>query len=732
MNKLVTYSILLIASFSATAQSTNISTLLFKNEKKADKLFDQMAYQNALHLYSHIIEKDPTNRHARQRLAECYMKLTDPVNAELWLATFVNEPDVKPAMLYLYSEALAMNRNYREARSWMEAYQKVKPEDARAREKLAFYAHVNDFLNDTIRFAVFNTSFNSDQSDFGAHYYKDGLVFASSRSDNSYIKRHPADAHNEIETLLNLYFVEQKNSGDFAQVVLYQSGELESNYHDGPISFYKNRSKAAFTKSNVRGNRASKDEHGKVNLQIFFADLPETGRLQNIKPFEYNNDEYSTAHPSLSHNGEIMFFSSTMPVGLGGSDIYYSIQQNGTWQKPVNVGPMVNTPGDELFPFLANDSTLYFSSNGHGSLGGLDVVVSYIRKNNTFSKTYNFNAPLNSSYDDFSIVTDSTGRGGYFASNRPGGKGLDDIYSFVANYYSLNGQVRELSSEQARLPGTKISVYNKNGDLINSVTTDDEGNFNLTLPFDHDYKIRGEKDGYETLEDLEYSTYGKSIIMDSILLPLWKYKLFAKGRIFSNETQALLTGTTVTLKNLTDNKMDSMIVDEKGEYNFLVRPNKQYELIASKPGFISTGFKLDSKNLYEGDLLNDVVLEEVYIEKEVVLFDYNKSTVSEQSMAQMKRVVRTLKRDPSATLNIGAHADSRGSNETNKRISERRAAAAVDYFVKQGISRKRIEAVGFGEELILNRCSDGVICPEEEHSMNRRAEIKVQGITIRQ
>jgi outer membrane protein OmpA-like peptidoglycan-associated protein len=178
--------------------------------------------------------------------------------------------------------------------------------------------------------------------------------------------------------------------------------------------------------------------------------------------------------------------------------------------------------------------------------------------------------------------------------------------------------------------------------------------------------------------------------------------------------------------------MDSMIVDEKGEYNFLVRPNKQYELIASKPGFISTGFKLDSKNLYEGDLLNDVVLEEVYIEKEVVLFDYNKSTVSEQSMAQMKRVVRTLKRDPSATLNIGAHADSRGSNETNKRISERRAAAAVDYFVKQGISRKRIEAVGFGEELILNRCSDGVICPEEEHSMNRRAEIKVQGITIRQ
>lgn len=709
-------------------QSTNVSTLFKSTVNKADHFFDHLAYRNALHLYLHVAEKDPKNQHARVRVAECYLRLADPQHADVWLSTLVTEPEVKPETIYLYVEALAMNHRYADAKTWMETYQKLRPDDTRAKEKIAFFDFLNRYNNDSIRFAVSNVPFNSEESDFGLSYHKHGFVFSSSRPHKALIHHNPANANKAHETLLNLYYVELQELGDYGQPELYQTSSFFTKFHDGPLVFYDDYKKVVFTRSNLKGNRALKDESGKVHLQLFFADVHE-GRLDNIQPFAFNGDHYSTSHPTLSKDGRLLFFASTMSPGIGGTDLYYSKFENGAWQKPINAGPTVNTPGDELFPYLSNDTTLFFSSNGHGSLGGLDILVSHIRKDFNFTKVRNFMAPLNSTYDDFAIVMDSTERMGYLSSNRPGGHGLDDIYVFISSLYSLRGEVRELSTEQQRLPGTKISVYDKKGTFVDSVRTDQNGNFFLTLPYDQDFKIRGEKDGFETLEDLEISTRDKTIVIDSILLPLWRYKLFAKGKIYNNETQNLLAGATVTLRNLSNNTVDSVVVDSTGEYNFLIRPHRKYEIMAHKPGFIPVGFQLDSKDLFEGDLLNDLVLEEVYIEKEEVYFDYAKSTISAESMSKMIKVVRTLKRNPKTTLHIGAHADSRGTNEVNQRISQQRANATMNYFVNQGIAKSRIEAVGFGEELILNRCSDGVICPEEEHSKNRRAELKVQGLT---
>jgi outer membrane protein OmpA-like peptidoglycan-associated protein/tetratricopeptide (TPR) repeat protein len=730
MKKFTILGVMWILPFVLMAQSTNISTLFHRSIKKADHYYDHLAYRNALQVYLHAIENDPGNYHVRERIATCYFMLHDPVSSEFWFSSLAKEPDIHPEAKLNYGRVLSMNGKYEEAKYWIGQYLKNKPEDPLAQRKFEFLEQVNHYAIDAHRFVVSPADYiNTDHSDYGAHYFHSGIVFASSRDKDLLIKHKPFDGVHPDESLLNLYYAERKITGDWEAVKSFHANHLKTYYHEGPMAFYDNYKKGAFTQSNIKKDKPVYDATGRVNLQIYFAEVAHLGELKNIKPFEYNNDGYSNAHPSFTEDGKVMFFSSTAATGHGGSDIYYSTFENGRWTEPVNAGSEINTREDESFPFLSNDTTLYFSSNGHGSLGGLDIYVSY-RRNGKFTKPVNLGYPMNTQYDDFSLVCDSTGRIGYMASNRPGGKGLDDIYFFIANYYFLAGEVRELSREQAKLPGTKIVVHNMNGDFIDSVRSDENGNFRLNLPYDQDFLIRGERDGYETLEDLHFTTRGKPFGVDSLMLPMWKYKMFAKGRIFSNESQALLPGATVLLHNITDDRMDSVVVDKNGEYTFLVRPNKRYEITASKEGFIASGFKLNTKDLYEGDLLNDIVLEEIYIEKEVIFFDFNKYDLTAQALKQMNRIVRTLKRYSRATLNIGAHADSRGSAQYNKRLSDNRAKAALDYFVSQGIAKSRIEAIGFGEELILNRCSDGVECPEEEHSKNRRGEIKVQRTRI--
>jgi outer membrane protein OmpA-like peptidoglycan-associated protein len=187
----------------------------------------------------------------------------------------------------------------------------------------------------------------------------------------------------------------------------------------------------------------------------------------------------------------------------------------------------------------------------------------------------------------------------------------------------------------------------------------------------------------------------------------------------------------VILDNITDGTMDSISVNDRGEYSFLVYPDKKYKIDAQHKGFLDNGFNLNTSNLYSGELLNDIVLEEKFVDKGQVLFDYDKDEIKPEATAELEKVLRSLRRFSELTLYIGAHADSRGSLQYNQELSDRRAVNTVRFFTSRGISRRRIEARGFGEELLLNRCSDGVDCPEEEHTKNRRAEMKVQVVTPR-
>jgi outer membrane protein OmpA-like peptidoglycan-associated protein len=729
MNKYYLSLAILLLPFLGMAQSTNITTAFHGSVKKADKYYDQFAYRNALNIYLHANDRDPKNIHVRERIADCYFKLHDPVNAEKWFKDLMNEPDIHPEPKFEYAEALSMNGKYAESKFWFEEYLKDRPADQLALEKVAFLNKIHLFKEDSLRFVLALAPFNSIHSDYGAHYFHEGIVFASSRDVDAFIKHKPFDAVDEDESSLNLFYVERKVTGDWGNVVHFHNEHIKTFLHEGPIAFYLNDTKGAFTRTNMKNGKAVYDASGRANLNIYFADVKELGDFSNITPFEHNSDAYSVAHPTLSNDGKTMYFSSTSPAGFGDSDIYVTTFENGKWSEPVNLGPNINTREDESFPFLANDSTLYFSSNGHGTLGGLDILVSY-KKNGQFTKARNFGGPLNTRFDDFSFVTDSTGRVGFIASNRPGGAGLDDIYLFIANYYFLAGDVRELGRKTG-LADAVVSVYDADGNLVESTVTDSDGSFRLYLPYDQNVTIKAEHEGYELLDDQVFSTVGKPFGVDSLELSLWKKNMFAKGRVFSNETESILPGATVILLNQTDNRADTLVVDEKGEYNFLVRPDKNYRIEASKEGFVTKGFDLNTKKLFEGDLKNDIVLEEEFLAKEVIYFAFDRSVIQSEYRKNLDAILKVLKDNPKASLSITAHADSRGTHKYNKALSERRAAATVNYFTSKGINRKRIESTAFGEELLLNTCSDGVECPEEEHAKNRRSEIKVQRTPIK-
>ncbi|HEU5291515.1 MAG TPA: OmpA family protein [Cyclobacteriaceae bacterium] len=730
MKKLILYIFLVVLTVPVFSQSTNISTFFMGSTNKADELYSMKAYRNALEVYLRVAEKDGGSEYTKTQIAECFLELNDPASAEFWLQSLAKAPDVDPKIKFKYARVLCMNKKYKEALHIFKELDKTKFPGPYLEEQIKFIENLSFYMADSLIYTIGNVpALNSPYSEFGATYFKHNkVVFASTRDADQFIKYRSLASSTEEESMTNLYESEYDVAANFGHVSFFKRDDLKTTFHDGPIVFYDNYRKAAFTRSNAKNRKGLADATGNVNVRLYLADVGVFG-LRNIKPFKFNNDGISVGHATFSKDGNTMYFASTNPTGLGGSDIYVSTFERGEWTEPVNLGSAINTPGDELYPFLENDNLLFFASNGRGGLGGLDIYLSH-RRNGEFRPAMNCGYPLNSSHDDFSLTVDSTGRLGFFASNRPGGEGNEDIYRFIAKKFSLQGITRDRNNPTVIVPHTKILIKDEEGNLLDSARSDLNGNFKIGLPFEKDISITAEKQGYDILEDIGFSTQGLSFSIDSLLIPMWKHSLFAKGRIFSNETQGLLPGAVVLRRNLTTNQTDTVVVSEDGAYAFLVLPNNNYRIESTKEGYIANGFDLNTHDLYDGDLLNDIVLEEVYIEKSEPLFDLNKSNIRPEAYPSLDRVMRTLKKYPGTTLNIGAHADSRGTREYNKKLSARRAETVVQYFIGKGVSRNRIEAHAFGEELILNRCSDGVICSEEDHSLNRRVEIKVQNKPI--
>jgi outer membrane protein OmpA-like peptidoglycan-associated protein/tetratricopeptide (TPR) repeat protein len=724
-----TLTILSIFLFTAIglAQSTNVSTLFLNDFKKGEQFYSVLAYRNALELYLHYEERHPAERLVKERIADCYVRLNKYPEAAQWYDKLTHDSAAQPIEYYQYAQVLSQLKQYDKAADAYHKYLTDSKADIRGKLKIEFLDQLNFHMRDSNLYTVSNEWFNSDQSDFGANYYKGGVVFVSARDRDLFIKRKSLASLNEDESPLNTFFAPkifdpEKNVDD--QVPIFSNKELNSIYHDGPLTFFDGGKKIAFSRNSMRGGVPIRDATGRVNLELYFASLYEDNAIGNINPFPYNDRSYSTGHPWVSKDGSVLYFSSNRPGGFGGADIYRSTFQDGKWTEPANVGENINTPGDEFYPFIYKDSVMFFSSNGRGGFGGLDVFGSRI-ENGRYGTSNNLSFPVNSSMDDFSFVMDDSGRRGFLSSNREGGKGYDDIYRFTLNKFTLFGTVVEKTTKEP-IDNALVLIRNPDGVLVDSVLTDEHGNFYKQLEMDKDFRIRAKKGGFTSIDEINFRTDKNYFLRDTLTIPLWENGLFVQGKIYSNELQAILPGATVTLDNLTTGQRDSIKIGENGLYKFPVIPNNKYRVAATKEGHIPQGFNLNTDGIYRGNLVNDILLEEKFLEKIDLLFDFDQAIIKPQFFSLLDKFVKDLKRASKSTVNIGAHADSQGARQYNLPLSNRRAEAVVDYLTSSGIAKSRITARGFGEELILNRCSDGVECTEEEHSLNRRAEIKIQ------
>jgi len=444
--------------------------------KSANKSFYRYHYVRAMEMYEQIIAKDSNNYEALSNLALCYEKLQDTKNEERILKRLYKIDNALTHELKLkYAGVLAENGDYI-------ASQKVYASllDAKSKSFAKAYQDMSVFFKDSSKCMIYDLQdLNTPMADFCPVFYQKGLVFISARTHHK--SHNKAYAWNN-SPFLNLYIVDTlklkktpyktdisdefvsenyifhaaaehnyghtdvtehnpndtRTHGHFSPIDYHLAFEnanikmfgkkLNTKFHEGPVAFSADKKTIYFTRSNYHKGKYGKSEDGINKLKIYTATLDSDSSWVNITEFPYNSDEYSTGSPTIHSSNKIMFFVSDMPGGVGGKDIYYSVWENNTWSKPINAGPSVNTFDNEMFPYIGSDSVLYFSSDGHAGLGGLDVFSINLKHKN--AKVKNLGFPMNSKKDDFGIVINADNSTGYISSNRKRHTHDDDIFYF--------------------------------------------------------------------------------------------------------------------------------------------------------------------------------------------------------------------------------------------------------------------------------------------------------------
>ena len=350
---------------------------------------------------------------------------------------------------------------------------------------------------------------NTKYSDFGTTFFgKDKVVFASPK-DNAVLTRTTWDGNKQ--PFLDLYqgTIDENNQIINKKRIL---GDINTKFHEGVVAFTKDLKTVYYSANNTEGGKAKKDSTGIVNIQLYKADVADNGSWNNIVKLSFNNDQYSTGHPTLSLDDKKLYFISDRPESIGKTDIYVvDIKEDDTYSKPQNLGSRINTEEREMFPFISDDNILYFSSNGLPGYGELDVYASKIF-DNTVAVPINLEDPVNSKKDDFAYIIDDTKLRGFFSSNRKGGKGDDDIYTFTANpgiYFECNqvisGIARDKDSQEL-LPGTTIVLLDAEGkELATKIVNEVDATFSFELPCNTPFKIIASNQGY-LQEELDAKT----------------------------------------------------------------------------------------------------------------------------------------------------------------------------------------------------------------------------------
>jgi outer membrane protein OmpA-like peptidoglycan-associated protein/tetratricopeptide (TPR) repeat protein len=483
---------------------------------KANKYYEKYDYQFAIEIYEKLLVKKPSLEVA-QKLANCYRFTGNTLAAEKAYAKVLTFPGFDPVNYIHYGDVLKQNGKFEEAKRSYLMYGERIPAKADEAIKLANGCDAARLClaHPDLRMDLTNEAgFNSDKSDFMPVAYGDGFIFASDRwfmrsEDKGKTARVYGWTGNPY---LKLYAAEKSaDAKDGLYKLSLLPKEINSKFHNGPATLSADGETMIFTRSGAVDDKEAKKFKNIVFQKALYMSTRNNGVWTEATSLPFNNRfKYSVQHPALSPDGNILYFASDMPGGFGGMDLYYSEKINQTWSAPINCGNTINTAEDEVFPFIRKDGKLYFSSRGHITIGGLDIFSANGNKN-IWTDPENLKAPINSTRDDFGIYFFQDNLTGFISSNRPGGKGMDDIYRFSKKpdelFFAVEGKVMEKGTDQP-VSGLKIYLSNKeNGETATTLSAED-GTFRFDLKPGADYSVRGDIDVFFSRQEGAISTKG--------------------------------------------------------------------------------------------------------------------------------------------------------------------------------------------------------------------------------
>ncbi|WP_419212345.1 OmpA family protein [Maribacter sp. X9] len=455
-----------------------VSIAQFAAQKKADYFFSKFSYAKAIPEYEKMIEGGLNTEYAHQQLAECYLLIRDYKKSIPHFKLVINNSSLPTDYYFKYAMALYANGDLDESEVWLKKYKKYNKNDSRVNRFLKDGNMASVVFNSRQRYEVEPVTFNSTDSDFGISRFKGNLYFASSRRDEI-----TGDTYGwNDEPWLDVFTVQEDNP---LSVPKRLKGNVNSKFHESSVDFstdYKNDTIMYFTRNNFYDKKEGYGASNEINLKIYTAKMVDGEWVENSN-LKINSDYYSTGHPSVDKSRTRIYFTSDRPGGYGGTDIYYAdIHERGGIQTPVNAGPIVNTEGNEMFPFINEEGKLFFSSDGHVGFGQLDVFSTISDEDGKVVDIINLGTPINSSSDDFAYFGLPNGIDGYVSSNREGGMGSDDIYKFkFTPALDVEGYVVD-GVNNKMLDSVQIKLYDQiTNTLVAQTTTDENGYYRFPV-----------------------------------------------------------------------------------------------------------------------------------------------------------------------------------------------------------------------------------------------------------
>lgn len=481
------------------------STFSFAQTKVADKFFDNYAYIKASELYEDAIKNGDDSVQVLLRLGDCYYNNSNSEKAAIWYkkALDKNVEEVSSDYIYKYIQTQRSLGKYDEAEAWLDTFKTRQTDDNRIYSKitdLSTYLELSSM--DNIYIDAKNLDLNTEYSDFGGYEFNGRMFFASTRNSED-ATGNKIYSWNE-QPFLDIFETTVKETNgvkEYGTVMSLNADGINTAYHESNIAITNDGRTVYFTRDNLnRRNRLDSDNEGTTHLKIYKASL-DNGNWKDIEELIINDDKYSTGHPVLSPDNSKLYFVSDREHknAQGQTDIYVVdiLDDGNDYSEPRNLGATINTPGREMFPYIAKDSTMYFSSDGFVNLGLLDIYKSNILKDSN-SEPENLGAPFNSGADDFAMFIDSDTETGYFSSNREGGKGNDDIYGFSAYECQqlVKGIVRDKETFEP-IANANVELIDEAGKIVNTIVTNENGEYSFEVECEKNYSLRGSKPDYE-------------------------------------------------------------------------------------------------------------------------------------------------------------------------------------------------------------------------------------------